>query len=165
MKLSKIILTGSLMLPLSCQKAPIPLQPLAKIITEMIVTDQRIQDEPTLFSIADTAQVYTAILQKYGYRTDDFLQSVDHYTRSPEKFKKALQYQRDLIEIQKTALEQQWEKLNRKPDSLLINFFDSLWRAPSSFPPRLPIDTLPSFRLYHPPDTLIHTPDSCSFTK
>jgi len=156
---------------------------LAKIITEIIITEQRIMEEPTLGPTADTTQLYAAILQKYGYNSQDFLRSVAHHARKPDKFKRELQQQRDLLAVQKKALEQFLELeiteqesdadpvffwsdfLRIVPDSCLqrLDFFfayplDSNWIAPSLVPFLRPwtADSLPAFRLYEPPapDTL-----------
>ncbi|MCL1974028.1 MAG: DUF4296 domain-containing protein [Bacteroidetes bacterium] len=171
MKLSQIILTGCLTLTLSCNKVPIPLEPLAEIMAEMFVIDQRIQDEPNLSSIADTADVYAAVLKNHRYTPEDFLRSVRYHARNPEKFKKALQQQRDLISAQRTALERQWEKLHQTidayppfpPDSLLSSPSFLRLIAPSFLRFRSPLDTLPPFLFYTPPKQ--DTTALCAFTK
>ena len=128
MKLSKMILTGCISLILSCQRQPLPIDSLAKIITELLIADQQIMDNPALMLLSDTSLVYASLLQAHGYSTDVFLQSVTHHIHSPEKLKKALQRQRNMLATKKTALEQQQAKLHKKsdvyppfpPDSLLI---------------------------------------------
>ena len=77
----------------SCRKDEaevIPRAKLSKIYAEMLVTDQWITTTPGIRMIADTSLVYEPILQKYGYDSDDYRKSVDHYMNDPERFSRIL---------------------------------------------------------------------------
>lgn len=76
----------------------IPRSKLAKIYAEMFVTDQWIQSRPSLRTIADTSLVYEPILQKYGYDSDDYQYSIDHYMNDPERFSRILRSTAEILE-------------------------------------------------------------------
>ena len=83
----------------SCRKDEakvIPRGKLAKIYAEMLVTDQWVTTTPGIRMIADTSLVYEPILEKYGYDSDDYRSSVEHYMNDPERFGRIL---RTTIEI------------------------------------------------------------------
>ena len=157
MKLSQIILMGCLTLTLSCHRAPIPLDTLTIIIAEMLTVEQRIQEVPNLSSMADTSLVYLALLQKYGYSTNDLLYSMNRFAREPEKLKKALRHQLDLMNAQKKAMERQLDKQRKKIDSNQKEWFASLFEHSSDslfwwldLHAPYTTDSLPLFRLYPP---------------
>lgn len=64
----------------------IPRSKMAKIYAEMLITDQWIMSEPSVMRIADTSLVYEPILEKYGYDSEDYMKSVEHYLDDPERF-------------------------------------------------------------------------------
>ena len=85
----------------SCRKDEaevIPRAKLSKIYAEMLVTDQWITTTPGIRMIADTSLVYEPILQKYGYDSDDYRKSVDHYMNDPERFSRILRTSAEIID-------------------------------------------------------------------
>ena len=64
----------------------IPRDDMSRIYAEMLLTDQWIINTPNIRLIADTSLVYAPIFEKYGYDTDDYRKSVDHYMDDPERF-------------------------------------------------------------------------------
>lgn len=87
----------------SCKKEGtrvIPRSHLAKIYAEMLVTDQWIQNSSDVRRIADTSLVYEPILEKYGYTSEDYQLSVDHYMNDPERFSRILRSTSRLLDEQ-----------------------------------------------------------------
>ena len=76
----------------------IPRSKLAKIYAEMFVTDQWIQNTPNVRTIADTSLVYEPILQKYGFTSEDYQHSVQHYMDDPERFSRILRTTSDILD-------------------------------------------------------------------
>lgn len=79
----------ALMILSSCSKEEdkvIPRSKLARIYAEMLLTDQWIQDTPSIRSVADTSLIYEPILESYGYTKMDYLHTVDKYLDDPERF-------------------------------------------------------------------------------
>lgn len=78
----------------SCRKKDqarvIPRNVMAKIYAEMFVVDQWILDNAGKHQMPDTTLYYEPVFNKYGYTTDDYLHSVDHYVSDPERFSRIL---------------------------------------------------------------------------
>lgn len=102
-----ILLAAVMILAPSCRREGprvIPRSKLAKIYAEMFVTDQWIQSKPGLRTIADTSLVYEPILEKYGYDSEDYQYSVDHYMDDPERFSRILRSTADILDKEIKAL-------------------------------------------------------------
>jgi hypothetical protein len=102
-----ILIAAVLILAPSCRKdgpRVIPRSKLAKIYAEIFVTDQWIQSKPGLRTIADTSLVYEPILEKYGYDSEDYQHSVDHYMDDPERFSRILRSTAEILDKEIKAL-------------------------------------------------------------
>ena len=76
---------------LFCGKARvIPRGKLVDIYAEMFLIDQWLRDNQDVKKTADTLLVYEPIFNRYGYTTDDYLKTVEHYMREPDKYAKIL---------------------------------------------------------------------------
>lgn len=96
-----LLLLAAIVLAPSCRRngpRVIPRGKLAKIYAEMFVTDQWIQNTPKLRSIADTSLVYEPILEKYGYTSEDYQHSVQHYMDDPERFSRILRTTGEILD-------------------------------------------------------------------
>ena len=71
---------------------------LSQIYAEMLLTDQWINNTPGVRLIADTSLVYEPIFQKYGYDTEDYRKSVEHYMKDPERFSRILRATSEILE-------------------------------------------------------------------
>ena len=91
----------------------IPRDDLAKIYAEMLLTDQWIITTPNIRLIADTSLVYAPIFQKYGYDTDDYIKSVNHYMDDPERFAKILRETGEILDARMTYLENRKAEIAR----------------------------------------------------
>jgi hypothetical protein len=107
----------------------IPRSKLAKIYAEMLLTDQWIQDTPDIRSIADTSLIYEPILEKYGYDSDDYQYTVEHYMADPERFSRILRstvaiLDKDLKALRKKQAEiLRNEKLKKEIEKFEITMF------------------------------------------
>ena len=91
----------------------IPRDDLAKIYAEMLLTDQWIVNTPNIRLIADTSLVYAPIFEKYGYDTDDYRKSVDHYMDDPERFAKILRETGEILDDRMVTLEKRKDEMVR----------------------------------------------------
>ena len=66
----------------------IPKDTLTDIYTDMFLADQQVRELNIPHSQMDTMLLYEAVFEKYGYDTDDYLYSVQHYLKDPERFAK-----------------------------------------------------------------------------
>lgn len=69
----------------------IPKDVLSDIYFDMFMADQQVREEPVLRQQADSMLVYEAVFNRYGYDTDDYLFSVRHYLKDPERFAKMVE--------------------------------------------------------------------------
>ena len=94
-------ISAALLLCLACsgdKVSVIPRGKLAKIYAEMLVMDQWTQSEPVLRAQADTSLVYEPIFEKYGYDTEDYIHSVGHYMKDPERYSRILRSTTDMLD-------------------------------------------------------------------
>ena len=68
----------------------IPRSKMLRIYEEMFITDQWIETHHKYRSQTDTMFVYEPIFRKYGYTTEDYFTSVDHYMEEPSSYVKIL---------------------------------------------------------------------------
>ena len=66
----------------------IPKDTLTDIYVDMFLADQMVREEEYTRDQMDTLLLYEAVFEKYGYDTDDYMYSVRHYLRDPERFAK-----------------------------------------------------------------------------
>lgn len=114
-----ILLAAVMTLAPSCIKEGprvIPRSKLAKIYAEMFVTDQWVQSKPGLRTIADTSLVYEPILQKYGYDSDDYQYSIDHYMDDPERFSRILRTTAEILDKEIKVLKKTQEQIKREQE-------------------------------------------------
>ena len=83
----------------------IPKDTLTDIYTDMFLADQMVRDENVPRVRMDTLLLYEAVFQKYGYDTDDYLYSVRHYLKDPERFGKVFENVAKRLEGEVDALE------------------------------------------------------------
>lgn len=109
-----LLLLAAMVFAPSCRRngpRVIPRGKLAKIYAEMFVTDQWIQNTPKLRSIADTSLVYEPILEKYGYTSEDYQHSVQHYMDDPERFSRILRTTGEILDDQIKDLKRKQKEL------------------------------------------------------
>lgn len=83
----------------SCSKAKvIPRGKMAEIYAEMLVMDQWILDNHRVRSQADTSLVYEPIFESYGYTTEDYRASVEHYMKDPERYSRILRRTTEILD-------------------------------------------------------------------
>ena len=122
-----------LLLAVACRgPRVIPKDTLTDIYTEMFIADQMVRDADIPRAQMDTMLLYEAVFQKYGYDTDDYLNSVRFYLKDPERFAKvfenvAKRLQGEVDALDKIVRHQEWvaSKLGAKRpqlDSILAPF-------------------------------------------
>lgn len=83
----------------------IPKDTLEDIYMDMFLADQMVREENIPHAKMDTLLVYEAVFQKYGYNTDDYLNSVRYYLKDPERFAKVFDNVAKRLEGEVDALE------------------------------------------------------------
>lgn len=122
-----ILLAAAVILAPSCRREGprvIPRSKLAKIYAEMFVTDQWVQSKPGLRTIADTSLVYEPILEKYGFDSEDYQHSIDHYMDDPERFSRILRSTASILDKEIKALKKKQTeiKLNEEIKKEIARF-------------------------------------------
>ncbi len=81
-----------LLAAVACQRTRIiPRDTLEDIYMDMFLADQVVREENIPHAQMDTTLLYEAVFQKYGYDTDDYLNSVRYYLKDPERFAKVFE--------------------------------------------------------------------------
>ena len=81
-----------LLVAVACQRTRIiPKDTLEDIYMDMFLADQMVREENIPRPQMDTMLLYEAVFQKYGYDTDDYLNSVRFYLKDPERFAKVFE--------------------------------------------------------------------------
>ena len=83
---------AALLLMISCggDGRVIPKKKMSEIYADMFTADQWISQNYKASRVADTTMVYEAIFEKYGYDSEDYRKSVDHYIQDPDRFARIL---------------------------------------------------------------------------
>lgn len=90
----------------ACQRTRvIPKDTLVDIYTDMFLADQMVREENIPRVRMDTLLLYEAVFQKYGYNTDDYLNSVRFYLKDPERFAKVFESVAKRLEGEVDALD------------------------------------------------------------
>lgn len=103
-----------LLAAVACQRTRIiPKDTLADIYTDMFLADQVVREENIPRAQMDTMLVYEAVFRKYGYDTDDYLNSVRYYLKDPERFAKvfesvAKRLEGEIDALDKIVQHQEW---------------------------------------------------------
>ena len=103
-----------LLAAVACQRTRIiPKDTLADIYTDMFLADQVVREENIPRTQMDTTLVYEAVFRKYGYDTDDYLNSVRYYLKDPERFAKvfesvAKRLEGEIDALDKIVQHQEW---------------------------------------------------------
>ena len=83
----------------------IPRAKLVDIYCDMFMADQQVRADDTPQRAMDTLLVYEAVFQKYGYDTDDYMHSLRHYLKDPERFAKVFEEVASRLEGQAKSLD------------------------------------------------------------
>ena len=75
----------------ACGPRIIPRDKMVDIYYDMFMADQQVRENRDLQHQADTMLVYEAVFNRYGYDTDDYLNSLQYYLKDPERFSQVLQ--------------------------------------------------------------------------
>ena len=90
----------------ACQRSRIiPKDTLADIYTDMFLADQMVREQNIPRTQMDTMLLYEAVFEKYGYDTDDYLNSVRFYLKDPERFAKVFENVAKRLEGEVDALD------------------------------------------------------------
>ena len=102
-----------LVVAVACQgPRVIPKDTLEDIYMDMFLADQRVREENIPLAQMDTLLLYEAIFEKYGFDTDDYLNSVRHYLKDPEHFAKVFENVAKRLEGKLDALDKIIEHQN-----------------------------------------------------
>jgi len=105
MKLRLIILSILIGLLCCCGKNKlIPKETMVKIYHDIYLLDQSITLNQ-LTRLADTLRFYEPVIEQYGYTLDDFTESVTHYLKRPDKFKKVFADVKKQFEARQKAID------------------------------------------------------------
>lgn len=83
----------------------IPKDTLTDIYVDMLMADQFVREENIPRKQLDTMLVYEAVFNKYGYDTDDYMNSVRYYLKDPERYAKVFEEVAKRLEGEVKALD------------------------------------------------------------
>ncbi len=92
----------------------IPADRFQEVLRELFLTDLMLERDGNLSRMADSLLVYPPILEKHGYTAEQFLATLDYYTRRPARFKSLLARLRKSLNQERTAYNKKREHLNRQ---------------------------------------------------
>jgi len=100
----------------SCQGTTkrIPGDRFQEVLRDLFITDLILERDGTLTDMADSLLVYPPIFEKHGYTSEQFLATMDYYTRRPARFKSLLSRLRKSLIEERTAYNKQFEYINRQ---------------------------------------------------
>ena len=96
----------------------IPKDTLTDIYTDMFLADQQVRKMNIPRPQMDTMLLYEAVFEKYGYNTDDYLYSVQHYLKDPERFAKVFDAVAKRLEGEVKSLDELIERQNRESNKM-----------------------------------------------
>lgn len=121
----------------------IPEDDFVKIYADMFLADEWMRNHSELRTQTDTMLVYEPIFASYGYTTEDYWASVDHYLEDPKSYGKILGRSADLLKSRnngfiriRQARKDSADRVHREQavaDSL-AHIKDSLIRIPCRIP-------------------------------
>lgn len=82
----------------------IPKEDMSRIYYDIYMTDQAVKDKMEFREMTDTLLLYEPIFNKYGYTSDDYRRSVDHYLLKPDKFEDIFQETKKMLEKRESQL-------------------------------------------------------------
>ncbi|MBR2227149.1 MAG: DUF4296 domain-containing protein [Bacteroidales bacterium] len=83
----------------------IPRAKMVNIYCDMFMADQQVREDDMSRTAMDSLLVYEAVFEKYGYDTDDYMHSLRHYLKDPERFAKVFEEAAARLEGQAKSLE------------------------------------------------------------
>ena len=103
-----------LLLAVACRgPRVIPKDTMTDIYTDMFLADQMVRDADIPRAQMDTMLLYEAVFEKYGYDTEDYLNSLRYYLKDPERFGKVFENVAKRLEGEVEALKKIVELRNR----------------------------------------------------
>ena len=125
----------------SCSRAKvIPRRTFVKIYADMFLADEWVKDNPGLRRQVDTSLIYEPIFNAYGYTTDDYLKSVEHYMGDTERYARMLKKAGDILDAKGNSIRRLEESINlrderlreigRRREQMMAKFSpDSVWKG------------------------------------
>ena len=129
------------MLLFSCSRAKvIPRRTFIKIYADMFLADEWVKDNPSARRQVDTSLLYEPIFESYGYTTDDYLKSVEHYMGDTERYARMLKKAADLLGAKSNSIrrleesitlhDERLREIGKRREQMMLRFSpDSVWRG------------------------------------
>lgn len=118
MKLIRLSILALLFLA-SCGDSLIPRGKMSRIIADLYVTDRYVFSYHDLMKSADTSKLYEPIINKYGYTTQDFVNTIGYYVERPAKLKTIYANAKLILQAEFASAEAEVAR-KRSLDSLLV---------------------------------------------
>lgn len=91
---SLILITAILF---SCSDDLIPQKDMPAIIAEIYMADRYVTSDYKLVLKADTIKIYDAVFNKYGYTSEQYVKTINHYISRPVKLKEFYSKAREIL--------------------------------------------------------------------
>ena len=103
---SLLLLTLILILFSCSDRGIIKKEEFPSVIADLFMADKALSMDFSRMQSADTMSVYEPVLQKYGYTTEEFLATIDHYLPRPAKLKGFFTKAKEILENRKALIEE-----------------------------------------------------------
>ena len=104
MKYIPYLLTVFSLSILSCSGDMIPSKDMPKIIADIYMADRFVSSDYKMVLMADTARIYEAVFNKYGYTAKQFTKTIDFYITRPVKLKEFYSKAKKILEEQENEI-------------------------------------------------------------
>ncbi len=104
---SLLLLTLLLILFSCSDRGIIKKEELPPLIADLFIADKALSMDFQRMQSADTMAIYEPVLKKYGYTTEEFLATIDHYLPRPAKLKGFFTKAMEILEKRKALAEEQ----------------------------------------------------------
>lgn len=88
----------------SCSGDLIPAKDMPKIIADIYMADRFVSSDYKMVLMADTARIYEAVFNKYGYTSKQFTKTIDFYITRPVKLKEFYSKAKKILEEQENEI-------------------------------------------------------------
>ena len=140
----------------------------------MFLADEWVKDNPAVRRQVDTSLIYEPIFNAYGYTTDDYLKSVEHYMGDTERYARMLKKAGDILDTKGNSIRRLEESINlrderlreigKRREKMMARFSpDSVWKGGNLVQVDSNLEVffirIPSDTIYRGPGFIIDTVD------
>ncbi len=93
----------------------IPEDVMSSIYYDMYMTDEAVKADIKYRRMTDTLMIYEPVFNRYGYTSEDYTRSVNHYLERPDRFLKVFEKTKLMLELRGAELKKIIETEENRP--------------------------------------------------